>query len=168
MNKNEILAIEKGYYVDDSGCAYSPKGKRVGTLGNRPYYNIGIKVNKTKVIKVYVHRLQAYQKYGNDIYKHDIEVRHLNGNSLDNSKNNIAIGTASDNAIDKSPDTRRRVSMIASRATSDKIKRISDEVVLEIREDRANGMSYIDLMTKYNISSKGTLSYIVNRRIIAM
>lgn len=58
--------------------------------------------------------------------------------------------------------------MIASRATSDKIKRISDEVVLEIREDRANGMSYIDLMTKYNISSKGTLSYIVNRRIIAM
>ena len=92
----------------------------------------------------------------------------MNGNSLDNSKNNIAIGTASDNAIDKSPDTRRRVSMIASRATSDKIKRISDEVVLEIREDRANGMSYIDLMTKYNISSKGTLSYIVNRRIIAM
>lgn len=87
---------------------------------------------------------------------------------MDNSKNNIAIGTASDNAIDKSPDTRRRVSMIASRATSDKIKRISDEVVLEIREDRANGMSYIDLMTKYNISSKGTLSYIVNRRIIAM
>lgn len=43
-------------------------------------------------------------------------------------------------------------------------KKYSDEVVLNIKSDREKGMSYKELMNKYNISSKGTLSYIINNR----
>ena len=35
--------------------------------------------------KNYTHRLQAYQKYNNEIYNKGIVVRHLDGNKLNNS-----------------------------------------------------------------------------------
>jgi hypothetical protein len=44
------------------------------------------------------------------------------------------------------------------------IKKYSDDTVLKIQMDRQNGMSYKELMYKYNISSKGTLNYIINNR----
>lgn len=35
---------------------------------------------------------------------------------------------------------------------------------VEIKADRERGMSYKDLMEKYHISSKGTMSNIINKR----
>ena len=55
-----------------------------------------------------VHRLQAYIKYRELLYQKDIMVRHLNGNKLDNSWDNIAIGTAYDNAQDIPLNQRRQ------------------------------------------------------------
>lgn len=54
-----------------------------------------------------IHRLQAYIKYRELLYQKDIMVRHLNGNKLDNSWDNIAIGTAYDNAQDIPIEKRR-------------------------------------------------------------
>lgn len=76
-SRYEILAKEKGYFVDKQGNAYSPQGNKVGTRGKGPYLYFGIRVSKTKVIKVYIHRLQAYQKFGDLIFNDNIEVRHL-------------------------------------------------------------------------------------------
>lgn len=160
-SKNEILAKEKGYYVDKQGNAFSPRGNMVGTRGEDPYMYFGIRISKTKVVKVYIHRLQAHQKFGDAIFDENIEVRHLNGNSFDNSYDNIAIGTPSENSMDKPADKRQRASLIAS----DKLKVYSDEMVLEIQLMRNAGLTYSELMKKYNISSKGTLNYILKKRI---
>ena len=43
-------------------------------------------------------------------------------------------------------------------------KKYPDDIVSLIKSDREKGMSYKELMNKYNILSKGTLSYIINNR----
>lgn len=160
-SKNEILAVQKGYYIDADGNAHSSKTiKIIGTRGQREYSYIGIRNDLGKNIKVYVHRLQAFQKFGEEIYKKDIHVRHLNGNSFDNSFDNIEIGNASENMLDKPKITRV---MAASKAN----KKYPDELVDEIKSLRLSGYSYKDLMIKYNISSKGTVNAILNRKTLA-
>ena len=122
---------------------------------------IGIRVSETKVIKVYVHRLQAYQEFGDAIFDKGIEVRHLNGDSFDNSYENIAIGTPFENAMDKAKETRMRCAKKASEA----IKKYSDELAQQIQLEYSKGSNYRELMKKYSISSKGTLNYILKRNI---
>lgn len=160
-SRYEILAKERGYFVDKQGNTYSPRGNKVGTRGKDPYLYFGIRVSKTKVIKVYIHRLQAYQKFGDLIFNDNIEVRHLNGNSFDNSFKNLAIGTPSENAMDKPESKRKKISL----AASNKLKVYSDELVLEIQKMREAGMTYTELRKKYNIKSKSSLNYILKRKV---
>ena len=40
-SRYEILAKDKGYYVDSQGNAFSARGKKVGTRGSDPYMYIG-------------------------------------------------------------------------------------------------------------------------------
>lgn len=49
---------------------------------------------------VYEHRLVAFQKFGIKVFEDKIVVRHLNGNKLDNSPENIMIGSQNDNIKD--------------------------------------------------------------------
>ncbi len=159
-SKNEVQAVKKGYFVNKSGVAINANtGRTVGTRGKKDYKYIGFRGDNGKVLKVYIHRLQAYQKYGEKIYDSDIVVRHLNGNSLDNSCDNIEIGTASDNMMDVP-------SCIRVKKSSNAAKIYPDNVVVEIRNMRKNGKSYKEIMEKFNISSKGTLSHIINKRIV--
>lgn len=159
FSRNEVKAVEKGYYVDKSGNAMRANSNKIlGTSGNRKYRYIGLKENG-KSIKVYIHRLQAYLKFGDKIYMEGIQVRHLNGNLYDNSFDNIEIGTGSENIMDIPEHVRVRC---ASKAN----KKYSDEIVLEIRKLHEQGVPYKELMKRFNIGSKGTMSSIVNKRIL--
>jgi hypothetical protein len=51
-------------------------------------------------INIAIHRLQAFQKYGDLLYEEGTVVRHLNGDPGSNAWDNIAIGTMSDNMFD--------------------------------------------------------------------
>lgn len=159
----EEIAKSMGYYVDKSGQAYSPRGNKVGTRGKSNYLYFGIRINKSKVIKVYIHRLQAFQKFGEKIYERGLEIRHLNNNCRDNSLHNIGIGTRIENLYDFSEKERYIRAKKASDAVK-KQKRIADDVALEIISKYLNGVSYKALIKEYNISSKGTLSFIINKR----
>lgn len=110
-----------------------------------------------------VHRLQAYQKFGDKIFENKIVVRHLNGNYLDNSWDNILIGTFSDNKMDIPKENRIKSATTASRKMQDNI-RTYDERCL-IYEDLKNNIPYKEVMLKHNISSKGTLSFMKNKSI---
>ena len=66
-------------------------------------------------------------------------------------------GSHSDNMNDVPKEVRMK-------AASNANKKYSDELVEAIKHDKTSGMSYKDLMAKYNISSKGTISYIINKR----
>lgn len=112
--------------------------------------------------RVRVHRLQAYQKFKDKIYGSNIVVRHLNGNSLDNSFNNIGIGTQVDNAIDRPKEDRIKHGRLAA---SFNIK-YPKELIDEIKEFYNNCKSYRQTKEKYNISSSGTLWHILNGRKI--
>jgi len=162
----EEIAKSMGYYVDKSGQAYSPRGNKVGTCGREGYMYLGVRVSQKKVIKVYIHRLQAYQKFGNKIYEKDLEIRHLNNDIKDNSYSNIDIGTHKENMMDVPKEVRVYNAKYASSAVKTQ-NRISDEIALEIKKKNQNGVSYKKLMQEYNISSKGTLSFIINKRIIS-
>ena len=162
-NKIMIEISQRGYKVDERGDVYFKGKKRSLVFDKMGYCNFTVRVNsdgKSVCRRIWVHRLQAYQKFGNEMFKDNIQVRHFNGISTDNSYVNILIGTVSENHFDKSPEIRKRMAIMAS----SKNRRFSDEEIREINEDKKGGMSYNQLIKKYK-TSKSTLSYIFNKAI---
>ncbi len=161
-----VYASKKGYTVDGNGEVYFKGRKRSLIIDSKGYLNFGVSMfneNKGKRIisRVWVHKLQAYQKYGDDMFKEGIQVRHFNSNNKDNSDGNILIGTPSQNAMDKPEQVRKSMAINASY----KNRILTNEQVKELIIDRNEGMSYGKLMKKYNISSKGTISFIIQKSI---
>ena len=158
----EKIAWEKGYYVNGLGEAYSPKGTKLKLkIHNGWYYAFNIK-HLGKSRRVNVHRLQAYQKFKDKIYEQNMVIRHLNGNSFDNTFNNIGIGTPHDNSMDIPKEVRQRSAINASTATI----KYPMELVQEIKEFYNQCKSYKLTKRKYNISSSGTLWKLLNDRKI--
>jgi len=162
FNRSEIKLYNLGYRVTAQGDLIGLNGKSVGSLCNG-YYRIKVRVKKNSDSKIkddyincLVHRLQAYQKYGEDIYKKGIVCRHLNGNPLDNSIDNIAIGTQQDNAMDRNKQDRIAHAKLATsywrKYNANNVKDFYKKV-----------KSYKRTMAEFNISSKGTLHYILNK-----
>ena len=158
MKNIEKIASDRGYIVTVEGDALNRKGLKVGRLSSKKLYlEIGIKV-ANKVHNCSVHRLQAYQKYGDSLYMDGMVVRHLNDIKTDNSWANIVIGTQKDNMQDIPEQVRIQR---ARNASSSLIKHDSESIK---KFFAANSNSYRATMEHFNISSKGTLHYIVNKR----
>lgn len=165
QNKAVIIAHRKGYRcsVDGQTILNTYCIKLRGFVGNNGYRKVTFKYSG-KDIHLYNHKLQAYQKFGSRIFKEGIQVRHLNGNPLDNSWNNIEIGTCQENNMDKSSEVRMRSALTATA----KVRKFSDAELQNIFNDKyINGFSYTQLMKKYNICSKGGVSFIINKSIFA-
>ena len=110
-------AFSRGYRIDqETGNIISPTGKiRENKLfGSQRYASFAMTkvfngVKKTASFPV--HKFAAYCYFGDiALFCH---VRHLNGNSLDNGINNIALGSASDNELDKPKHVRSNSAKIA-------------------------------------------------------
>lgn len=155
----EELAIAKGYKVSKDGTLCGPKGCPVRCrVSNSGYYSKSIRRQDAygKFSVFMVHRLQAYQKFGNAIYEEHTVVRHLNGNKLDNSSDNIAIGSYSDNVFDIPAKDRILHSLVACSKRTD---RYPLEKVRMVKEDRKSGMSYNRIKEKHCIRNKSTVRY---------
>jgi len=165
MNKSQtalIVAYQKGYRVKDNCVLGLQKKQPLKLLSSKAgyfYFNIRI---QSKSIKVFLHRLVAYEKYQDKLFEFGIVVRHLNGNQKDNSFENICIGTNQDNMLDRSPKDRLNHAIKASSS----IRKFNNEQVKQIRDDHSQGLGYKALMDKFNISSKGTLHYILNSQYV--
>jgi hypothetical protein len=150
-NKYDFLK-EKGYYCDKLGNVYNKKHDPVGTkVSSTGYYKISIRIDK-KLKKIHCHRFIAYEKYGNEMFNHFC-VRHLDGNPLNNSWDNILLGSHSDNMMDVPKEVRRKKASLANKIHNH----------LQIIDAHKNGMPYSQIMKVFNISSKGTVSYIINK-----
>lgn len=165
MSKGNIAlleAVKRGYSVTDSGCAKNPNG--INLKGNLScgYLKISVRVGKN-CWGVPIHRLQAYQKYGEAIFEKGVHVRHLNGLAHDNSVGNISIGSSSDNHMDKPVEVRIRCATTASRSYQNKIRSLENR--LSIYYDLQKGLSFSKIMKKHFVSSKGTLSFMKNKSI---
>jgi hypothetical protein len=168
LSKHDELikfAYSKGYDFTMEGDIIGPSGKKLKlqiTKNNNgvKYYRFGVKTKQNEKRNVNVHRFIAYHKFGNKIHEPGMYVRHLDNDSLNNSYDNIGIGTASDNQMDRPEEERMACSINAAT----KRRKFSDKEIEEIRKKHKNGSSYKTLMKEYNISSKGTISYIINNK----
>jgi hypothetical protein len=165
-----IMAWDKGYRVDEIGNIIGTKNQLLkGSISTQSdgyqkrVFSVNFGNGKIRG-RLPVHKLQAYQKFGLDAFKKDVHIRHLNGNSLDNSWDNIGIGTCQENSMDKSYEARMKSALAATA----KVRRFTDAELTELFNDRfVEKLKYSELMVKYNISSKGTLSFILNHSLFA-
>lgn len=157
VNDRILAAIAKGYSVDKQGDVWYNDNLRVLRC-NRGYMEFSIRCDgEKKPQNVPVHRLQAYQKFGDKIFQSGIVVRHLDGNPTNNAYDNIEIGTHQQNMMDIPVE--QRIAH-AKHAASAMIKYDVDDV----KKYHAEVKSYAKTMAHFNISSKGTLNYILNKR----
>jgi len=156
LNDALLFAYEKGYRITNDGKCINPKGIELKGYSNSGYLGFGIRFHN-KSIRVYFHRLQAYQKFGDKIFEEGIVVRHLNSISSDNSWDNIGIGTHSDNMYDIPEEIRLKKALHAASF----LKKYNYQ---EIKEYHNKVKSYKKVMEKFNISSKGTLNAILNSK----
>jgi hypothetical protein len=133
---------KKGYTIDENGVVKNPDGEEIKGSIYEGYQKFSVRTETNSSFAVKHHRFQAYLKYGDSIFEKGMVVRHLNGNSLDNSYDNIVLGTQSQNMMDRTPEARKNHSQ-KSYITED----IGDEII----EDRVKGMSHRKLSVKYNI-----------------
>jgi DNA-binding transcriptional regulator YiaG len=163
MSKSKELLIyvyNKGYRVNQDGDVISFTGQiRKPRLDSRGYLTFNINFNKCSW-PISVHRLVAYQLYGDKIFKSGIQVRHLNGNKIDNSFKNIAIGTQSDNMMDKKPEDRHN----HSKHAASYLRKFTNDQIAEIRRLKKKGLSHNKLAAIYKCT-KSTISGIINYKI---
>ena len=163
-NNYVVSAYDRGYRVCN-GKVISPFSNKERALdlihsATFPYYRFSVsyKIDGKWVRRgVPVHKLVAYQKFGKDAFEEGLVVRHLDGNSLNNRGENIDIGTVVDNAQDKLPEVRMNSSIKAAT----KKRKFTDEEMDKIRKFHINS-TYKNTMKQFNITSKGTLWYILN------
>ena len=154
--KIELVAFQKGYRINNLGEVFSKTGKKLKVdVDKQGYYRVSIRTDKG-CRAFMIHRLVAFQKYGNKIYNKGIEVRHLNNNKIDNSYDNIAIGNHKDNILDIPSEIRLKRALNASSY----LKKYDYKKIKEFH--KKNGKPYTYTMSEFGITSKGTLYYILN------
>jgi hypothetical protein len=152
----EKIAYEMGYRVTEKGNVISMINKeRKLDLNKHGYYRFSIKINKNSVRACMVHRLVAFQKFGEKIYEEGIEVRHKNNIRTDNSYDNILIGSHSQNMLDLPKEDRQKY---AEYATSF-IRKYDKK---EVQAYHSISRSYKDTKEHFGIKSSGTLHYVLN------
>lgn len=155
-------AFVAGYSVDPLGNILNKKGKLlkgvIATNGYR-YVSIYIKgLTGPKGIQVSNHQMAVYDKFGEKAFTPNIEVRHLDGDRLNNHPNNIAIGTRHDNIMDMSPE--QRSARVKGKPSPKRVA--SAEAVADIQKAYASGLvrgTCTALAKKYGLS-KSTVSEI--------
>lgn len=159
MNKQEEiirLSKNKGYYVNKDGKLFNSTDNELSLNTNNKgsgYLSFNIRINGSKPTRSFVHKLQAYQKFGEKMFINGIVVRHKDGNSSNNSYDNILIGTQSENMQDI-PSEKRIIS-----ASNPKYNHKN------VIESRKSGLTYKEIMIKFGIKSKGTISFILNKSL---
>lgn len=147
----ETLFSVPGYphlSVTEDGRVFSSKSNRwlaqtLAGTDRRPYVYTG----KTKKC---VHQLVALAFYGER--PEGKEVRHLDGNKLNNHKDNLRYGTRSENQLD------------SVNHGSHSFVKVNRQVAEEIRRLHSLGWKSSELVKEFNLS-KANVSKIVNNKI---
>jgi hypothetical protein len=158
VNQVIIKLVEQGYFSTPSGKIFDPNHNpvKLSTKYSKNYKHPYI-VFRRMYQMVYVHRFIAYELYGEKAFKKGLVVRHLDGNSTNNSHSNLKMGTPSQNMMDKPPEVRKQLAIMASRKAN---PRTVEQRYL-IYEALCHGKSYRSIEKLYGVS-RGTLSYMKN------
>jgi hypothetical protein len=156
--KPEQVAFFKGYRIDTNGNILNKAGALCKPYKNKHgYFSLCVRMPNKKPKMFLLHRLQALQKYGVNMYKDGIVVRHKNNDKADNSWENILIGTYKQNSMD----IPEQIRIKHAKHAASFLKKYDNEA---IKSFYCKTESYKKTMKEFNISSKGTLHYILNSR----
>lgn len=158
--KAVVLAKSKGMYITKDGVPVGVKGKTLSANIYRGYKRIAVSVGSGKSAGFKLSCLQAYQKYGDAVFGKNIVVRHLDGNSENDSWDNIAIGTQSENMMDKSKEERIKSAKIAA----SHLRKFTNQQIRDIRKRKEEGFFLSAIGREFGIG-KGHVSDIVNRKL---
>lgn len=110
-----LEALDRGYTVTDEGVLYGPKGRiNFKCYGKQKYPTFS--TNWGSPLGIPVHQFAALVFYGRESFSTNLVVRHLDGNTMNLSKDNIKLGTHSENNMDKPAQTRRNAAGQARRS----------------------------------------------------
>lgn len=156
----ERTAFWLGYRVElETGIVLSPNGNQLKPYitgeGGYPRISVGRFGGQCSV-----HRLVGYQLWGKAIYQAGMEVRHLDGNVWNWLPGNLALGTKSENAMDKKPEVRRAAAITASQT----IQKYDHRDVIAFYKQVG---SYRKTMAEFGISSPGTMSFIIRKSMMS-
>ena len=157
-----LYAYDRGYRVTPEGEVVSPSGiiRKLKCSKSNPRLSFTVRSRILGIMdNVFVHRLQAYQKFGEAIFEEGIEVRHLDNDKFNNSYSNIGIGTGIENMMDIPLHERIERSHHAVL----KITKHS-EIAEDVRNLRESGATYKDITNKFDIS-KSTINHILHHAI---
>lgn len=153
------FAFKKGYRVTDSGDLIGLIGKplSVKLSGTQRYPTFSVAGfdgvgNKYGVYGIPIHKYAAYCFYGDEAKSSEC-VRHLNGNTLDFSKENIALGTHQQNEYDKVAKVRSNSARKARAAQGYRAKnsKFSTDQVEYIRNSYP-AKSYKEIAEEFNVT----------------
>lgn len=157
FSKKEQEAYDLGYRVTVDGLVVAPSGRVLQPFFKNSQRDYPAFSGYRKLGKIKVHRLVAYQKWGEDIYRHGVEVRHLDGDITNFSVDNLALGTHQQNALDIPKERRLDRAQKAGNA----VRKYDAEKRQEIRRFYVSTRSYKHTMARFGISSS-VVQYIVN------
>ena len=151
--------LTAGYYATDDGSIIGPRGKRKLQRDKSGYFRFTVRPPfiSPKTRTVLVHRFVAFQKFGGAALLPNIQVRHMDGNQLNNRPSNLELGTAVENHFDKPADARHNQVLMAAKRRV----RLSRSEMDKLRSERNLGLSYRELAAKYSVSL-GTAHRVVN------
>ena len=136
-----------GYFATKDGRIYSnktgPLKEKKQTTASVGYNVVGLTVNGEEFVE-YVHRLIIKTYKGNPNYNE--EVRHLDGDRLNNNISNLAYGTRSENVQDMIKHGNATIGHKNKQAIFNK------KDVVNIRSMLESGYSVKDLSKNYNCS----------------
>jgi hypothetical protein len=154
-----ICATKRGYWINCRGDVQSPQGNILKTTANKDgYRKFTIRIDG-KHSTIFVHKMMAYSKYGEAALATGVEVRHLNGNKVDNTWNNIEIGTRSDNMMDRPVEQRQAV----GRKMNANRRKLTQQQAETIRAEKTLGASYKYLAKKYSVSPRAIWNIIKDK-----
>ncbi len=159
-----VEAYNRGYYVDDEGVVQGPRGVRVVSAGHNDFmrFSLADKARPGKHINVAVHKLAAYQLYGDEVANPKWRIKHKDYDRHNNRPDNIELATHSDIMLG-TPQTQRWLYGVNA---AKKRRRLSDAQLVEFRAMRAAGATLSKLVKHFGIA-KSTASYIMNGKTYA-
>ena len=140
-----MIYLKEGWLIRKDGSI-----KKEFRVGKNGYLFVSLRLPLDKRGQVSIHKLQAYKKFGELMFKPNMVVRHIDGDKLNNKYENISIGTQSENQLDRCSEDLKLHSIKAARKNQDNTRPLKTR--LEIYEMIYKGLSTREIMNKYSIA----------------
>lgn len=147
-----------GYRISDLGAVHGLRGARRCRVDSDGYHTFNVRI-AGECRPVRAHMLAAFQIYGAAALAPGIQIRHLDGNRQNNAAANLAIGSATDNYLDRPPAARQAHAMIAARAR----RRLSFDQVEQVRARVAAGVKQNLIASELGLSQSTVCDIVAGR-----